>query len=339
MMSDRANGDGAANRRIGTARGAAAAGLVLLSACSSSVSTEPGVSSPRELDAPPESMRYLGQPPPGETPQSFAPGIVNTEAVELNAVFAPDGRELLFSRQVDGVATIFVCRFEQGAWSAPRPLSLFPARAHALAVDMTMSQDGEQLLFTGQHPHELAREEPGLDLWLSTRSGGTWSTASVVPAPVSTEFDEIYPVFVADGSVYFSSNRPGGLGSASLYRAQRLRDGSFGDPQLLPRPINDEAGIGDSFIDPAERWIVFSSRRAPSQGRGDLFVSFRAADGAWGEPRSLGPSINTAEHEYCPMLSPDGRFLFFSRRYGATRETTTGGDVFWVDARVIERLR
>ena len=43
---------------------------------------------------------YLGQQPPGETPEPFAPGIVNTDAIELNGVFSPDGREFFFTRVI-----------------------------------------------------------------------------------------------------------------------------------------------------------------------------------------------------------------------------------------------
>jgi Tol biopolymer transport system component len=39
---------------------------------------------------------YLGQKPPGMTPEIFAPGIVSTGLDELNSVFSPDGDEFYF---------------------------------------------------------------------------------------------------------------------------------------------------------------------------------------------------------------------------------------------------
>ena len=91
----------------------------------------------------PAHLRYLGQTPPGTTPVLFAPGIVSTDAVELNAVFAPDGREFFFSRLVQGEDTLQYpegtrpvmhhMRIEGGTWSAPRPLLLFPDRSKAVA--------------------------------------------------------------------------------------------------------------------------------------------------------------------------------------------------------------
>lgn len=284
-------------------------------------------------------LPYLAQPTPGETPEPFAPGLVNTEAIELNGVFTPDGREFFFTRELQGVLTIFHSVLGRSGWSPPSPLPLYPPGTRAMSVDMSVSTDGTELYFLGDHAHAHAAGAPGEDLWVSLRVDGAWAEARALPPPVRSDAEEIYPVVVADGSLYFLSSRPGGLGPRDLYRAQRLPDGGFAEPVSVGPPISSAAGMGDTYVTPDERLMVFSSRRTPSEGRSDLFVSFRGTDGAWSEPVPLGPAINTPEVEFCPMLTPDRRYLFFSRRYGDTWETTTGGDVFWVDARVLERLR
>ena len=105
---------------------------------------------------------------------------------------------------------------------------------------------------------------------------------------------------------------------------------------LVPPPINSESGVGDVFVSPDERYIVLSLGRPPSIGRSDLFVSFRSKDGNWGEPIHLGAAINSTETDYCPMVTPDGRYLFFSRRPAGI--PATAGDVFWVDAKILEQV-
>jgi Tol biopolymer transport system component len=47
----------------------------------------------------------------------------------------------------------------------------------------------------------------------------------------------------------------------------------------------------------------------------------------------LGTPINGPGNELCPVVSPDGKYLFFI--------STRGGDnqAFWVDAGFIERMR
>jgi hypothetical protein len=83
---------------------------------------------------------------------------------------------------------------------------------------------------------------------------------------------------VGDGSLYFISNRPGGIGPSSVYRAQRLAGGNFAAPVLVPPPINGEFGVGDPFVSPDEKHMIFVSRRPPNLGAGDLFISFRRGD-------------------------------------------------------------
>ena len=53
-----------------------------------------GCSSPEE--AFPLTGPYLGQKPPGKTPEIFAPGIISTGFNERNLAFTPDGRELFY---------------------------------------------------------------------------------------------------------------------------------------------------------------------------------------------------------------------------------------------------
>jgi Tol biopolymer transport system component len=286
------------------------------------------------------AVRYLGQTPPGTTPSRFAPGIVSTSAIEINAAFRPDFREFFFARQVDGVFTLFRSTLTGSAWSAPEPLSIFPGGAPGVAVDMAYSPDGRELFFLGRFKPGVPPLESPLDIWVTRQRDGRWTSAETVPEPVSTDAVEIYPTVVADGSLYFVSDRPGGHGRTDIYRAQRGADGRFGTPVNIGSPPNSNDDEGDTFVSPDERYLIFGSSRRAGVGRGDLYVSFRAGDGGWGPAIHLGATINTPDHEFCPMVTPDGRYLFFSRTYGGgTWPTTTDADVFWVDMAVVERLK
>jgi hypothetical protein len=39
------------------------------------------------------------------------------------------------------------------------------------------------------------------------------------------------------------------------------------------------------------------------------------------------------------MVTPDGKYLFFSRRHGASWSAATAGDVYWVDVKILEQFR
>jgi hypothetical protein len=43
----------------------------------------------------------------------------------------------------------------------------------------------------------------------------------------------------------------------------------------------------------------------------------------------MGPEVNGDRTEYCPFVTPDGKYLLF----------TAQGDIRWIDAGIIEKLR
>lgn len=286
---------------------------------------------PRAEAAIPRRGPYLGEKPPGQTPVIFAPNLVSNEKSELNAVFSPDGNEFYFARRRgEQPVASFVVRQQDGVWGRPQMLTL--AGEYSF-VDMFVSHDGRRLFFCSDRPLDgkgKAREDH--DIWVSTRTATGWGAPENLGETINSSQNDYYPTLTAKGDLYFSSRRDGGKGRNDIYRA-RLVDGRFQAPENLGTPINTEAAEYDPFITPDESTLIFASTRPGGLGNSDLWLSFRGADGSWSEPRSLGPPINTPHLEYTPILSPDGKYLFFtSGRAGAD-------DIYWVDAGIIENMR
>ena len=87
------------------------------------------------------------------------------------------------------------------------------------------------------------------------------------------------------------------------------------------------------FIAPDESYLIFSRTVPEEKGRSDLFISFRGGDGKWSEAVNMGDTVNSLHNETSPVVTPDGRYLFFSRVSGDIN------GVFWTSADVIEELR
>lgn len=69
---------------------------------------------------------------------------------------------------------------------------------------------------------------------------------------------------------------------------------------------------GCPFVTRSEHVLVFASNRAGGHGGLDLYLSYwDAAAKQWGTPVNLGPAVNTAANEQCPLLSHDGKELIF----------------------------
>ena len=134
---------------------------------------------------------------------------------------------------------------------------------------------------------------------------------------------------LADGSLYFSAVRDDTIGRRDSYRAQYV-NGEFEEPVNLGPNINSEVDEGDIYVSPDESYMIHvASGREDSVGGGDLYISFKREDGTWGKDINMGPEINTPEIDYCPMVTPDGKYFFFTR----------GDDVMWVDAKILDTYR
>ncbi len=273
---------------------------------------------------------YLGQAVPGTTPQVFAPGLISLDGErELNSVFSPDGRIFMFSRVVEGAFKMFFSfRRNGGSWQEPRmaPVSkTFPAHRD---VDMVFSPDGDWLYFISDRPlkgYSLER----YNIWRSRITPDGLHDPEPLGAHINGPGHELYPMLVGDGSLYFSAVREDSIGRRDSYRAQ-YANGEFETPVNLGPGINSEVDEGDIYVSPDEDYLIHvASGRADGLGDGDLYISFKRADGTWSEGVNMGPEINTPEIDYCPMVTPDGKYFFFTR----------GNDIMWVDAQILEAYR
>jgi len=272
---------------------------------------------------------YLGQVPPGDEPRLFAPGIVTGSDAEHSAVhFSPDGREVYWTSRFRG--SILHMRLDDGHWTAPEPVAFSSEYGDG---EPAFSHDGQRLYFLSFRP--LLERDTGEyeNLWYVQREDGAWS----VPEPVSDAINDI-PLhwqlsLTTDGVLYLQSTAGGGLGLNDLYRAE-LVAGEFTTPVNLGSTINTPTCDHTPFIARDESYLIFTSDGHPDNlGAFDLYISYRQPDGTWGAPRNLGLPINSPAPELCPVVSPDGEYLFFlSARNG-------NSDIYWVDAGFVEAWR
>jgi Tol biopolymer transport system component len=296
---------------------------------------------------------YLGASPPGEAPVLFAPGIVSTDTREWSMASTPDGRELFFGIVTDERSWILNTREVEGTWTE---LAVASFSGEYNDYDLTMSPDGNRVYFTSNRPPD--GDGPVLessDIWYVDRTDDGWGDPVRFPDPVNSEARDLYPSQSRDGYVYFFSQRDGGFGGFDLYRVAPLGEG-FGVPENLGASVNTDENETDACISPDGDYLVFTSTRDGGFGSGDLYVSFRTDDGGWTRAVNLGETVNTEHLEFCPSLSSDGRYLFFTsnrpkeieiastpgirEELGVTPSTDRPDiDIYWVDAGFIDRFR
>jgi len=287
------------------------------------------------------SSRYFDQKPPNSIPELFAPSLVNTQSVELNVVFNTSYTEMFFSRIEDNSFVIHHSELVDGIWTPIQPIQMYPdSISISVACDPTITQDGNTMYFLGVDPKnyshdispaELYRIPP--DIFVSRKTDGRWQYASKVGSPVSTRYFESYPIVVADGSLYYQSDRPNGAGGRDTYRSQYLGNGKFDTSVSIN--LDSKRNPGSTYISPDERYLI------SSDGKG-FKVSFKK-EGKWQTPVDIDLPYEDDWVYFCPYMSPDEKFFFFSRRYFGSRERgwagVTQGEVYWVSADVVFNLK
>jgi hypothetical protein len=273
---------------------------------------------------------YLGQSPPGETPQVFARGIVSDQYQQHGVPsFSPDGNEVFWqTNRLDSAGnwqiSVMTMRRSANQWSAPQLTSY--------GSGPVFSPDGKRLY--------LGCAGQGEDPCTMEMQGNEWSGPNRIA--LVSRFPELkfaYNLSVAgSGTLYFlgCAEGRGFRNDFGIYRAE-LRDGEYARPELLPPSVNSAEGLLNwtPFISPDESTLLFCSRRfIPADDYGDLFVCFRRADGTWTDRIRLEEPINSQGLERFPALSPDGRILFFTRDTPGWDE-----DVYWVNAGIIGKLK
>lgn len=284
------------------------------------------------------SSVFLGQPPPGDSPERFAPGIAAGPAAELFApgIISATGDEAMLRLSRAGIAIfsrsprdfegswleIPVLRSERcgGGWTAPAEAGK-PGRPWYLALDG--AGVGAELFFAWTLELDGSGSPTDIDIWSVTMTPTGWSSPRRLAAPINVDAVDSWPSAADSGALYFFSTRAGGMGRGDLYRAVGV-DGDAPDVHHLGGGINSPAMEHDPCVSPDERFLIFASDRPGGHGRNDLYVSFAGPTGSWTEPVNLGPAVNSAHDDARPVLSDDGATLFF------TRQSEAGMDIYHI---------
>lgn len=283
---------------------------------------------------------YLGQNPPGMTPELFAPGIISTGYEDFKVVFSPDGKELYFQLWGAPYPVILETRELNGQWTAPKVASF----SGQLIDGYGLSPDGKKMFISSRKPLKGKDWPSETDyIRILEKSENGWDDFFTIRPSIIG-----YPTVAESGDLY--------LGSSDLYISEYV-DGHYKDMVKLDGEINSEKYPDtDPFVAPDESYMLFC-RRDDGLGSWDIFVSFRKNDGTWTKAQNMGEPINSSVSDVYPFVTSDGKYLFFSSRrtihknYSETPLTydekinilnspgNGSQDIYWVDARIIDEFK
>jgi hypothetical protein len=261
---------------------------------------------------------YLGQKPPGDIPELFAPCIVADIYDEHSSTaFTPDGKEVFWTRQVRTMIEDKISRFivtmhmkqENGTWTKPELASF---NKDTWTFFQYISKDGKHIYFRSYRPIDENDNAPKNRNWVVEKIGKVWGEPYLFEFPLEFKNDYHLQQKASRGNLYLRRKAPN-TGRASALFISKLINGEYQEPELLGKSINSEYMDYAFYIDPDEEFIIFSSDRPGGFRRIDLYISYRQTDDSWSEAINLGEKINSAgiEGSGWPYMSPDGKYLFF----------------------------
>jgi Tol biopolymer transport system component len=275
---------------------------------------------------------YLGQKPPGCTAILFADGILDKDNNSFNTAFSPDGKEVFFTyidikSKADYQYIIKFSLCKNNIWQKPET-AFFSGKYDD--ADVTFSPDGNMVFFCSDRPHPKSAD---MDIWYIKKGVAGWSNPIYAGTEVNTIHNEVHAALTKKNNLFFASNRPGGIGDKDLYAA-RYKKGKFTQVKNLGPNINSKYLDSDCFVDPDEAYLLFDSLRQNGFGKVDIYVSFKTEQNTWSKAINLGKNVNTKGNDSAPIVSPDGKYLFFFR----FRKDQDCG-LYWISTEVIHKLK
>jgi OmpA-OmpF porin, OOP family len=238
--------------------------------------------------------------------------VINKLGLQYSPVLTTDQQALLFTaRQGSGELDdedLYLAYRKNGEWQEPVSIS------KAINTDLnegaaSLSGDGRTLVFTTCNRQD---SYGSCDLYISYREGDEWSTPKNMGRTVNSSAWDSQPSLSADGrTIYFASNRPGGLGGDDLWMTQLKEDGSWGSPVNLGNKINTTGRENSPFLHASGNTLYYATDGLQGMGGLDLFKVSREK-GGWGTPLNLGYPLNTHRDESSIFISPDNKTGYYS---------------------------
>ncbi len=189
--------------------------------------------------------------------------IINNEFPNINAVVSGDGKTLAFTTINKLSNDIFISNKVNDVWSAPKKITTQLGNKYLLTC--FLSFNGKDLYLSSDDPENS-------DIFVTTIEGNKWIQPLQFEKPINTKSNENHACLTKDGNtIYFTSDRKGGLGGFDIYKSTVNEKGLWGDPVNLGSEINTPYNEATPFLSPDEKYLFFSSEGHDGMGGYDIF--------------------------------------------------------------------
>jgi len=249
---------------------------------------------------------------------------INSEFDDYAPVVNADETEMYFTtRRRDGnlnenvgddnrpFEDIFVSKKNGEKWETSNNIGI-PVNTKFNDADIALSPSGKILFL-------YKDGVGGGDIFFSERQpDGKWSKPSPLPGAVNSSFYESSITITKDETtIFFASERPGGLGGLDIYYSVKDKKGLWTIAKNAGPSINTEYDEDAPFIDHDGKTLYFSSKGRKGMGGFDIFKAtlLNLDKKEWSEPENVGYPINTPDDDvFITGTATPNRFYYSSVR-------------------------
>lgn len=183
-------------------------------------------------------------------------------------------------------------------------------------ASVAITNDGKTLYFTRDNVNKRNRlkyDKKGtthLKLYKAHLENDKWTNVTELPFNDDV-FSTGHPALSPDNkTLYFVSDRDGGLGQSDIYAVAINDDGTYGNPENLGEKINTEGREMFPFV-AKDSTLYFSSDGHLNLGLLDIFKS-DLLKGIRNEPENMGSPYNSGYDDFAFSIDPETEKGYFS---------------------------
>jgi len=242
---------------------------------------------------------------------------INTNYAEFRAMVTADDSVLVFSSNRKGntggmmegmgeiPTDIYYTTFDS-SWQKAKNIGI-AVNSENFEESLFLNAAGDKLLVYKETP-----ENEG-DIFLAVQKGKSFQKAVLVGQAFKTGERETGACLSPDGkTLYFSSDKKGGLGGKDIYRCE-FTGGTWGKPENLGEPINTKYDEDNPYMFVDGQTLFFTSNGHKSMGGYDIFKT-TSYDGRerWSQPENIGYPLNSVYDDMTITLTPDAKTAYMS---------------------------
>lgn len=190
---------------------------------------------------------------------------VNNDDSNFGAVVSGDGNTIIYTSYTRNYLDNYYSVRENGVWGTPKRISEKLSSKYYLRT-ASLSYDGNELYLVTDDPEENT-------IFVCYKEGSNWIEADKLPKTVNgRKSNETHACISKDGkTLYFTSDRDGGLGGMDIYKSTKNAKGSWGEAENMGPAINTEFDEETPFVTMDDNYLFFSSQGHSSIGGFDIF--------------------------------------------------------------------